>query len=173
MSSTIALPVAVIPVVRGNANRNGKSRKSRTVLSPITDDTHFIINTRAFHNATLLREFLPRYLTVPRALHLNRSARLQKMGEALVVTQGEKRVETNRKAAETRRINKEKKAAKAAQGESVSGGTDMNTTASLIQDALGTGRTRSRKRKRTSGHSDTDGSEDSEKGQGSPDPASE
>ncbi|KAF5374921.1 hypothetical protein D9758_000015 [Tetrapyrgos nigripes] len=78
------------------------------------DDRHFIINTHALHNASLLRKFLPRYLTVPRPLYADRVAWHRGLAEELVVKQAEKAEETKRKAAETRKRNKLAKEATAA-----------------------------------------------------------
>ncbi|KAJ3889502.1 hypothetical protein GG344DRAFT_51437 [Lentinula edodes] len=69
------------------------------------DDQKFIINTHALHNAHHLRRFLPRYLTVPRPLYPDRKQWHRELAGKLVVSQVEKRAETNRKAAETRAKN--------------------------------------------------------------------
>lgn len=71
------------------------------------DNTQFILNTHALHNAALLRKFLPRYLTVPRPLYPDRQKWHDELGAVLTVTQAEKKAETVRKAAETRRKRKE------------------------------------------------------------------
>ncbi|KAJ3853854.1 hypothetical protein EV368DRAFT_73223 [Lentinula lateritia] len=69
------------------------------------DDQKFIINTHALHNAHHLWRFLPRYLTVPRPLYPDRKQWHRELAGKLVVTQVEKRAETNCKAAETRAKN--------------------------------------------------------------------
>ncbi|KIY72157.1 hypothetical protein CYLTODRAFT_465626 [Cylindrobasidium torrendii FP15055 ss-10] len=81
-----------------------------------TDGEHarFVINMHAFHNARRLRRFLPRYMTVPRPLHLNREQRLRSLGADLELMQVAKKAETARKSAATRALNKEKQAAASA-----------------------------------------------------------
>ncbi|KAJ7644882.1 hypothetical protein FB45DRAFT_735642 [Roridomyces roridus] len=71
-----------------------------------TEDTRFIINTHAFHNAGLLRKFLPIALTKPRQLFADRRERHDELASTLTVTQKEKRAATQAKAAATREKNK-------------------------------------------------------------------
>jgi hypothetical protein len=73
------------------------------------DDGHFVINMHAFHNATLLRKILPRHLTAPKPLYIDRKARHFEIAAGLRVTQTEKRARTAAKAAATREANKAKK----------------------------------------------------------------
>ncbi len=93
-----------------------ETTKTRKVIKHC-DNAHFIINTHALHNAAQLRQFLPRYLTVPRPLYGNRRKRHDELGAVLIVTQAEKKAETARKAAETRRKRKEATASKQTQFE--------------------------------------------------------
>ncbi|KAJ7124044.1 hypothetical protein C8R43DRAFT_827361, partial [Mycena crocata] len=55
------------------------------------DDTRFIVNTHAFHNANLLRKALPVALTKPRPLFADRRRRHDELAVALAVTQKAKR----------------------------------------------------------------------------------
>ncbi|KAJ4464605.1 hypothetical protein C8R41DRAFT_872068 [Lentinula lateritia] len=93
------------------------------------DDRHFIINMHALHNAHLLRRFLPRYLTVPRPLHSDRKKWHGELAKTLVVTQAEKRAETNRKAAETRAKNAATKNAAAVAKNTETAGTETGDQA--------------------------------------------
>jgi hypothetical protein len=58
------------------------------------DDKHFVVNTHALHNATLLRQFLPRSLTKPMSLYDDREARHHNIAATLWITQAEKRART-------------------------------------------------------------------------------
>lgn len=69
------------------------------------EDTQFIINTHSLHNATLLRKFLPRYLTVPRPLYADRKKRHTELGKELAAAEASRRAETARKTAETKKKN--------------------------------------------------------------------
>ncbi|KAG8914101.1 hypothetical protein FRC01_004225 [Tulasnella sp. 417] len=91
---------------------NGGQQGIQHVISPShTEDSQFVINLHALHNADILRKTLPRRLTQPRPLYSNRrefhasqAARLQVSGPA-------KRAATQEKAAATRAANKAKVAA--------------------------------------------------------------
>jgi hypothetical protein len=63
----------------------------------------------AFHNATLLRKILPRHLTAPKPLYIDRKAHHFEIAAGLQVTQTEKWARTAAKAAATREANKAKK----------------------------------------------------------------
>jgi len=67
---------------------------------------HYI---RCFHNATLLRKILPRHLTAPKPLYVNRKARHCEIATGLRVTQAAKRSLTAAKSKATRDANKAKK----------------------------------------------------------------
>ena len=83
---------------------------SRTIsLITHKDNGHFVINMHAFHNATLLWKILPRHLTAPKPLYVDRKARHFAIAAGLQVTQAEKRARTAAKAAATREANKAKK----------------------------------------------------------------
>ncbi|KAL0569113.1 hypothetical protein V5O48_012856 [Marasmius crinis-equi] len=71
----------------------------------------YLINTHAFHNAWLIRKLLPWELIRPRRLYQERAKRHEEMGARLAVTQAQKRIETNKKAAATRERKKAEKAA--------------------------------------------------------------
>lgn len=74
----------------------------RTVNSIIyRDDTHFIVNTHALHNASLLRQFLPRHLTVPQPLFADRKKRHEDLAVDLAKEQTAKCMATKAKAAAT------------------------------------------------------------------------
>lgn len=68
----------------------------------------YIINTHALHNATQIRRYLPRYLTVPRPLIAERARRHSEMAAGLRVSQATKRAQTKAQAAATRLKNKER-----------------------------------------------------------------
>ncbi|KAK1218880.1 hypothetical protein PQX77_018407 [Marasmius sp. AFHP31] len=68
-----------------------------------------VINTHAFHNARYLRQYLPRSLIQPVHLYTERRERFVQLGAELEVSQALKRAETNRKSAETRARNKNRK----------------------------------------------------------------
>ncbi|KAJ7266270.1 hypothetical protein C8J57DRAFT_1069087 [Mycena rebaudengoi] len=61
------------------------------------DDEHFIINMAGLHNATLLRRSLPRALTVPRPIYLDRRAHHDELAMGLRVSQVAKRAWTQEK----------------------------------------------------------------------------
>jgi hypothetical protein len=87
-----------------------RQETSRTIsLIAHEDDGHFVINMHAFHNATLLRKILPRHLTAPKPLYVDRKAHHFEIAAGLRVTQTEKRARTAAKAAATRQANKAKK----------------------------------------------------------------
>ncbi|KAK0453817.1 hypothetical protein EV421DRAFT_1766739, partial [Armillaria borealis] len=96
----------------GLAHRQQERLSSEATLRVIEhrEADHFVVNMHAFHNARLLRKYLPRYLTVPRPLYSDRQQHHRDLGAALVVKQAEKRAETNQKIAKTRqRIRKQRK----------------------------------------------------------------
>jgi hypothetical protein len=64
------------------------------------DDKHFVVNTHALHNATLLQKFLPRNLTAPKPLYDDWKARHHEIATTLQITQAEKcaRTAVKRKA---------------------------------------------------------------------------
>jgi hypothetical protein len=64
------------------------------------DDKHFVVNTHALHNATLLQKFLPRNLTALKPLYDDRKARHHEIATTLWITQAEKcaRTAVKRKA---------------------------------------------------------------------------
>ena len=72
------------------------------------DDKHFVVNTHALHNATLLRKFLPRNLTAPKPLYNDREAKHHEIAAKLRVTQAEKRARTAAKRKATQDAKKKK-----------------------------------------------------------------
>ncbi|KAJ6625360.1 hypothetical protein B0H10DRAFT_2174244 [Mycena sp. CBHHK59/15] len=86
-------------------------QESDTLIHSIIhkDDDRFVINTHGFHNAGLLRKYLPVALTKPRPLFPDRRKRHDDLSENLAVAQKQKRAATQEKAAATR---EKKRAAK-------------------------------------------------------------
>lgn len=66
------------------------------------DDLQFVINLHAIHNADLLRKTLPRALTAPTPLVLNRDALHDKLAAGLRISGPIKRALTAQKTANTR-----------------------------------------------------------------------
>ncbi|KAJ6543334.1 hypothetical protein B0H10DRAFT_1740243, partial [Mycena sp. CBHHK59/15] len=64
-------------------------QQSDTIIHSIVhkDDTRFIINLHGFHNARLLRKYLPVVLTTPRPLFADRRQRHDELSAILTVTQ--------------------------------------------------------------------------------------
>lgn len=96
----------------GTAHQRQERQPSDKIIHTIVhkEDTRFIINTHALHNASLLRKFLPRYLTVPRPLYPDRRKRHDELGKELVITEKARRVEIARKTAETKKKNATRRA---------------------------------------------------------------
>lgn len=69
-------------------------------------DDRFVINTHGFHNAALLRKYLPVALTKPRPLFPDRRKRHDELSGTLAAAQKDKRAATQEKAAATRERNK-------------------------------------------------------------------
>ncbi|KAJ6625670.1 hypothetical protein B0H10DRAFT_1782828, partial [Mycena sp. CBHHK59/15] len=75
---------------------------SRTVhLIEHADDDHFIVNLAGLHNGTLLRRNLPRALTVPWPLYLDRKAHHDEIAAHLQASQATKRALTQEKCQAT------------------------------------------------------------------------
>ncbi|KAF7370029.1 hypothetical protein MSAN_00632900 [Mycena sanguinolenta] len=91
-------------------------QESDTTIHSIVhkDDTRFIINTHGFHNAGLLRKYLPVALTKPRPLFPDRRKRHDELSAVLAVTQKAKRAAIQEKAAATREKTKAARAGVAA-----------------------------------------------------------
>lgn len=88
-----------------------RQESNKTVRSIIHKDNQlFVINTHAIHNGTLLRCFLPRYLTVPQHLFPDRRKRLDGLGAQTQVQMTAKKAATQAKAALTRQKNNEAQA---------------------------------------------------------------
>ncbi|KAF8524727.1 hypothetical protein JB92DRAFT_2703097 [Gautieria morchelliformis] len=73
------------------------------------DDAHFIINLHALHNASILREMLPRHLTAPTPIHVYSKAFHYQTATQLRVTQDQKRKTSAAKSKATRLENKRKR----------------------------------------------------------------
>ncbi|THU77701.1 hypothetical protein K435DRAFT_701826 [Dendrothele bispora CBS 962.96] len=74
-----------------------------------SEDNHFIINTHALHNSTLLRNLLPRPLTEPKPLHEDRRIYHFSVATEYRVTQDAKRKATAAKTKATKAANKKAK----------------------------------------------------------------
>lgn len=98
------LPSAVRPQMQE------REETTRTVqLITHKDDGHFVINLTSLHNAAQIRKVLPRHLTAPRALYIDRRARHFEIAAKLRITQAEKWEQSKAKAKATRAANKAKK----------------------------------------------------------------
>ncbi|KAE9390170.1 hypothetical protein BT96DRAFT_1002502 [Gymnopus androsaceus JB14] len=78
-----------------------ESGQELSCIEHVADDEQYIINTHALHNAARLRCYLPRYLTVPQPLIMNRKEWHVEIAVGLRVTQSAKRTQTQEKAAVT------------------------------------------------------------------------
>ncbi|KAJ7202934.1 hypothetical protein C8J57DRAFT_1203274 [Mycena rebaudengoi] len=83
-------------------------QESDTVVHSVVheDDDRFVINTHGFHNAGLLRKYLPIVLTTPRPLYADRRERHDELSKNLAAQQKEKRAATQAKTAATRQKKK-------------------------------------------------------------------
>ena len=99
--------------IEARTQERAESAATRRVLQHRTEQegAKFIVNLHAFHNARLIRKYLPWNLTLPRALYPDRERRLLELGEKVTMEQAQKQTERTRKAAETRARNIAKKAA--------------------------------------------------------------
>ncbi|KAF7311326.1 hypothetical protein MKEN_01034300 [Mycena kentingensis (nom. inval.)] len=68
-----------------------------TSLLEHADDDHFLVNTTALHNATLLRRVLPLTLTLPRPIYTDRQSHHAQVAAALRVSQKTRRANTQEK----------------------------------------------------------------------------
>lgn len=73
------------------------------------DDNHFLINTFAIHNATLLQKILPRQLIAPKKLYDNRQLHHAMRAATLRVDQTAKRARTQEKRKATNAAKQAKK----------------------------------------------------------------
>ncbi|KAJ7062516.1 hypothetical protein C8F01DRAFT_986105 [Mycena amicta] len=89
-------PTAVRAVIQ---ERVATSRT--TSLLEHADNEHFLVNMTALHNATLLRRVLPRALTVPRPIYIDRRMHHSELAAVLRVSQKSRRVETQAKRRNT------------------------------------------------------------------------
>lgn len=65
------------------------------------------LNTHALHNSSLLRKYLPRDLTAPRPLFVNRHERHFELAARLRIQQDKKRIASKEKSAATRQKKKQ------------------------------------------------------------------
>ncbi|KAJ6605878.1 hypothetical protein B0H10DRAFT_2178679, partial [Mycena sp. CBHHK59/15] len=86
-------------------------QESNTLVHSIVHkaDTRFVINTHGFHNAGLLRKYLPVALTKPRLLFSDRRKRHDELSVSLAAQQKQKRAATQEKSAATREKKKAEK----------------------------------------------------------------
>ena len=70
------------------------------------DDKHFVVNTHALHNVTLLHKFLPCNLTAPKPLYNDCEAKHHEIAAKLQVTQAEKCARTAAKQKATQDAKK-------------------------------------------------------------------
>ncbi|KAJ7259291.1 hypothetical protein C8J57DRAFT_1073183 [Mycena rebaudengoi] len=85
-------PTALRPVMQ----ERQETSKSTTLISH-GDNEHFIVNMAALHNGNLLRRALPRALTVPRPLYLDRKQHHYEVAVGLRSSQAAKRAKTQEK----------------------------------------------------------------------------
>ncbi|KAJ7829680.1 hypothetical protein B0H14DRAFT_2593909 [Mycena olivaceomarginata] len=83
-------------------------QESNTLVHSVVheDDDRFVINTHGFHDAGLLRKYLPIALTTPSALYTDRRERHDEHWKGLGAPQKEKRAATGPKTAATRQKKK-------------------------------------------------------------------
>lgn len=89
-----------------------QEHETTTQTAPViehSNDTHFIINLHALHNAALLREALPRNLTAPTPLHPDSREFCDQTAVKLRILQTEKRKKSAAKAKATRLATQIKK----------------------------------------------------------------
>ncbi|KAJ7195229.1 hypothetical protein GGX14DRAFT_377253 [Mycena pura] len=85
-------PTASRPIIQE------RTETSQTIsLLAHRDDSHFVVNMAALHNATQLRRVLPRALTVPRPIYADRKAHHVERAAVLRQSQIVKRAETQEK----------------------------------------------------------------------------
>ncbi|KAJ3509005.1 hypothetical protein NLJ89_g5450 [Agrocybe chaxingu] len=114
---------------RQETGRNEKAIKHN-------DDSHFIINTFAIHNGSLLRNILPRELAAPRPLEADRQEYHAKLAAQLRVTQTEKRSRTQEKRRQTTAANKAKRKRILEEREDDSDGDDSDSTSESDVDEM-------------------------------------
>ncbi|KII82864.1 hypothetical protein PLICRDRAFT_120152 [Plicaturopsis crispa FD-325 SS-3] len=87
--------------------RQGRDNTTRTVNTVVhKDDSRFLLNMHALHNAHLIRSTLPRSLTEPKPYFQDRRAKHDEFATKLRITGPEKRAETAKKAQITRERNR-------------------------------------------------------------------
>ncbi|KAK7437483.1 hypothetical protein VKT23_018555 [Stygiomarasmius scandens] len=92
-----------------------KDTLQRVLVIKHANDDAFVINTHALHNATLLRQLLPRPLTEPRYIYQDRVTYHHSVSREYRAVAGKKRDSTAEKRKATREKNKQAKAAREAE----------------------------------------------------------
>ncbi|KAJ3992124.1 hypothetical protein F5050DRAFT_1580171, partial [Lentinula boryana] len=85
-----------------------ESNRQLSCIKHVDNSERYIINTHALHNASRIRRYLPRYLTVPRQLICDQKTWHIEIATTLRASQNFKRAERKEKNAMTREKNKEK-----------------------------------------------------------------
>jgi hypothetical protein len=97
----------------GPRQERSQSKLTQKIISH-SDNSRFLINMHALHNAHLIRETLPRHLTAPRQLFSDRCAKHFEFAAALRAVGPEKRALAAARGQATKARNKQDKADKAA-----------------------------------------------------------
>jgi hypothetical protein len=95
-------------------NQERQASKLTRKLTAHSEDSRFLLNTHALHNANLVRETLPRHMTEPKPCFLDRRAKHNEFAAKLRETGPEKRALAQAKAQATKLRNKQDKADKTA-----------------------------------------------------------
>ncbi|KAJ7649282.1 hypothetical protein B0H17DRAFT_1270814 [Mycena rosella] len=93
-------------------NQERQASKLTRKLTAHSEDSRFLLNMHALHNANLIRETLPRHMTQPKPCFLDRRAKHNEFAAKLRETGPEKRVLAQAKAQATKLRNKQDKADK-------------------------------------------------------------
>ncbi|KAJ7820820.1 hypothetical protein B0H14DRAFT_3089221 [Mycena olivaceomarginata] len=104
----------------GQQQERSESKLTRKIRAH-KEDSRFLVNTHAPHNAHLVRETLPRSLTAPKPCFVDRLAKHSEFASALREVGPEKRAQASARGQATKARNKQEKADKAA-GVMVRGG---------------------------------------------------
>ncbi|KAJ7827689.1 hypothetical protein B0H14DRAFT_3144540 [Mycena olivaceomarginata] len=97
----------------GPQQERSESKLTRKVRAH-KDESRFLLNTHALHNAHLVRETLPRSLTAPKPCFVDRRAKHSEFAAALQAVGPEKRAQATARGQATKARNKQDKVDKAA-----------------------------------------------------------
>ncbi|KAJ6545514.1 hypothetical protein B0H19DRAFT_1212296 [Mycena capillaripes] len=97
----------------GPQQERSESKLTRKIRAH-KDDSRFLLNTHALHNAHLVRETLPRSLTAPKPCFADRHAKHSEFASALREVGPEKRAQATARGQATKARNKQDKVDKAA-----------------------------------------------------------